>query len=155
MKQNGKNPTLFLSVGLAALFLLGFLLLVAFGARSYRDAVDSQYANMDARALGAYLAASVKANDSRNALRAEESAYGQVLVVKDESSGWALRYYRYEGQLVEDFALDEAPLEPEEAQKIGSTERFSIEFGDGGLVTVTTDAGRTLLCLRSGEEAAP
>ncbi len=155
MKQNGKNPTLFLSVGLAALFLLGFLLLVAFGARSYRDAVDSQYANMDARALGAYLAASVKANDSRNALRAEDSAYGQVLVVKDESSGWALRYYRYEGQLVEDFALDEAPLDPEEAQKIGSTSRFSVEFGDGGLVTVTTDAGRTLLCLRSGEEAAP
>ena len=155
MKQNGKNPTLFLSVGLAALFLLGFLLLVAFGARSYRDAVDSQYANMDARALGAYLAASVKANDSRNALRAEDSAYGQVLVVKDESSGWALRYYRYEGQLVEDLALDEAPLDPVEAQKIGSTSRFSVEFGDGGLVTVTTDAGRTLLRLRSEEEAAP
>ena len=56
-----RNPVLLLSVGLAALFLLGFLLLVAFGARSYRDVVDSQYGNMDARALGAYPAASVKA----------------------------------------------------------------------------------------------
>ncbi len=155
MKQNGKNPILLLSVGLAALFLLGFLLLVAFGARSYRDIVDSQYANMDARSLGAYLAASVKANDSRGALRTEDSAYGEVFVVTDADSGYALRYYRFDGQLVEDFARDGAPLAPEEAQRIGPTERFSVEFGDGGLVIVSTDAGRTLLRLRSAEEAAP
>ncbi len=155
MKHNGKNPTLLLSVGLAALFLLGFLLLVAFGARSYRDMVDSQYGSMDARALGAYLAASVKANDSRGALRTEDSAYGQVLVVTDEASGWALRYYRFDGQLVEDFARDGAPLAPEEAQRIAPTERFSVELGENDLVSVLTDAGRTLLRLRSAEEAAP
>ena len=155
MKQHGKNPILLLSVGLAALFLLGFLLLVAFGAKSYRDVVDSQYGNMDARALGAYLAASVKANDSRGALRVEETAYGQVLVVTDRESGWALRYYRFDGQLVEDFARAVAPLAPEEAQPLGPTERFSVDCGGEGLVTVITDAGRTLLCLRSAEEAAP
>ncbi|MBQ3481465.1 MAG: DUF4860 domain-containing protein [Oscillospiraceae bacterium] len=154
MKQNEKNPILLLSVGIAALFLLGFLLLVAFGARTYRDMVDSQYGNMDERALSAYIAASVKANDSRGALRVEDSDCGQVLVVADAGSGWALRYYRYEGQLVEDYARDGTPLAPEEAQRIGPTELFSVERGDNGLVTVITDAGRILLHTRSTEGAA-
>ena len=83
MKQSQKNPILLLSVGIAALFLLGFLLLVTFGARSYREVVESQYGNMDERALSAYITTSVKANDSRGALRAEDSEYGQVLVVTD------------------------------------------------------------------------
>ena len=150
-----RNPILLLSVGLAALFLLGFLLLVAFGARSYRDVVDSQYGSMDERALTTYLAASVKANDSRGALRVEEADVGQVLVVNDVETGWALRYYLYEGQLAEDFARDGTPLKPERATLIGPTTQFSVREGENGLLTVTTDAGRTLVRLRSGEEAAP
>ena len=155
MKQSGNDPILFLSIGLAALFLLGFLLLVAFGARSHRDVVDSHYGNMDARALGAYIAASLKANDSRGALRVDDSDFGRVLVVTDGESGWALRYYRYDGQLVEDFARVGAPLAPEEAQPIAPTGIFFAERGESGLVTVTTDAGRTLLHTRSAEEAGP
>ena len=152
MKQNGKNPILPLSLGVAALFLLGFLLLVAFGARSYRDVVDNQYAGMDARALSAYIAASVKANDSRGSLRTEDSEYGQVLVVTDAESGYALRYYRYDGQLMEDFGPAGSPLAPEDAQPIGPTSVFSVERGENGLVTLITDAGRTLLYVRSAEE---
>ncbi len=154
MKHGGKNPILLLSVGLAALFLLGFLLLVNFGARSYSNVVDSQYDNMDNRALGAYLAASVKANDSAGALRVDDSEYGNVLVVTDAESGYALRYYLYNGQLAEDFARIGSPLDPENAQMIGPTGTISVEFEEG-LLTVTTDAGRTLLYLRSGEEYAP
>ncbi|MBR0209026.1 MAG: DUF4860 domain-containing protein [Oscillospiraceae bacterium] len=153
--QNGKNPILLLSIGLAALFLLGFLLLVTFGARSYRDVVDSQYGNMDARGLNAYIAASVKANDSRGAVSTEDSAFGQVLVVADGESGYTLRFYLYDGQLVEDFARADAALMPEDAQPVGPTGCFSVERSENGLFTVITDAGRTLLCLRSAEEAAP
>ena len=41
--------------------------------------------------------------------------------------------------------------------EIGSDdqERFSVECGDNGLVTVVTDAGRTLLHSRSAEGAGP
>ena len=155
MKQSGKNPVLLLSVGIMALFLAGFLLLVVFGAGSYRDVVDSQYDNMDERGLTAYIAASVKANDSRGAVSVESSEYGQVLVVSDGETGYALRYYRFGGQLVEDFAKDGSPLSPDGAQIIAPTEVFSVERGENGLMTLTTDAGRTLLCLRSGEEEAP
>ena len=154
LKHGGKIPILLLSVGLASLCLLVFLLLVTFGARSYRNVVDSQYDNMDGRALGAYLAASIKANDSAGALRVDHSEYGNVLVVTDAESGYALRYYLYNGQLAEDLARIGSPLDPEDAQMIGPTGTFSVEYVEG-LLTVTTDAGRTLLYSRSGEEAAP
>lgn len=155
MKHGGKNPILLLSIGVAALFLLGFLLLVTFGARTYRDVVESQYANMDDRALEAYLAASVKANDSRGSVSAEQSEYGDVLVVTDSETSYALRYYCYEGQLVEDLARAGSPLDPGDAQAIGPTAVFTVEQGEDGMLTLTTDAGRTLLHLRSGEEASP
>ncbi|MDO4990549.1 MAG: DUF4860 domain-containing protein [Eubacteriales bacterium] len=155
MKQSRKDPSLLLSVGVLSLFLVGFLLLVIFGARSYRDVVDGQYDNMDGRALSAYLAASVKANDSLGAATVEDSEYGPVLVIADAATGYALRYYRYDGQLVEDLARSGAPLAPKEAQPIAPTGVFSAEFPQPGLLCVTTDAGRTLVCLRSGEEAAP
>lgn len=155
MKHSGKNPILAFAVGVVALFLSGFLLLVVFGAGSYRDLVDSQYGNMDERGLTAYLAASVKANDARGAVGVEDSLYGPVLVVTDQSSGYALRYYRYESALVEDFAQAGSPLAPEQAQRIAPTERFELEQPAEGLIAVYTDAGRTLLSIRSGEGAAP
>ena len=155
MKQHERNPILLLSVGIVTLFLTGFLLLVVFGAKSYRDVVDSQYDCMDARGLSAYIAASVKANDRRGAVSVESSDYGPVLVVNDSESGYALRYYRYDGQLVEDFARAGTPLAPEGAQRIAPTEVFSVERRADGLFAVLTAAGQTLLYVRSGEEAAP
>ncbi|MBQ6465832.1 MAG: DUF4860 domain-containing protein [Oscillospiraceae bacterium] len=155
MKQKRTNPILPFALGVMALFLAGFLLLVVFGARSYRDVVDSQYDNMDDRGLTAYLAASVKANDSRGAVSVRDSEYGTVLVVTDRESGYALRFYRYEGQLVEDFARAEQPLAPEEAQAIAPTESFRASLSPEGFLELSTDAGRTLLSLRSGEEGEP
>ncbi len=155
MKRSERNPILPLSVGLAALFLLGFLLLVVFGARSYRDVVDSQYRNMDTRALTAYLAASLRANDSFGAVTVREAEVGTVLVIADPETGYAIRFYRWNGQLVEDFAREDAALMPEEAQIIAPTERFEVAQSPEGLLMVETDAGRTLLDLRTGEGGEP
>ena len=59
------------------------------------------------------------------------------------------------GLLLEDYAAVGAPLLPEDAQRIGETERFDIEELGGGLLRVTTDAGRVLLYSRSeGGDAA-
>lgn len=155
MKHRNRNSILLLSVGVVILFLTGFLLLVVLGAGSYRGVVDSQYANMDARGLSAYIAASIKATDSRGAIGVTDSAYGQVLTVTDAETGYALRYYLYDGQLVEDFAHADAPLAPEEAQRIAPTEIFSAEYGANGILTVVTDAGCTYLRIHSAEEATP
>ncbi len=153
MKQKRSNPVLALSIGVVALFLTGFLLLVVFGAHTYRSAVESQYANMDARNLTAYLASAVKANDSRGAVSVRDSEYGALLAVADTESGYELRYYRYEDSLVEELAPVGAALTPDAAQPIGPTEVFAVERRGESLLTITTDAGRTVLTLRCGEEA--
>ena len=59
MKREGTSPLGLYTIGIAALFLAGFFLLVVFGAQSYRDTVGGQNRNGEARAELAYLAAAV------------------------------------------------------------------------------------------------
>ena len=154
MKRNDSSGLGLFTVAIAALFLAGFLLLVVLGARSYRNTVALQDGNMHTRALLSYLATCVRANDTAGSLETRESENGPVLVVADGSSGYALRLYRWEGNLVEDYARKDAELLPEDAQVIGPTETFEISELENGLLSVTTDAGRVLLHTRCGEGGA-
>ena len=112
------RSTSYFTIGTVALFLVGFLLLVIFGARIYRETV---------------------ADD--------------MLVIRDGDSGYAFRLYLQEGQLVEDYAAIDAPLDPTAGQIIGTTNTFAIEK-DGARLTIETDAGRAFVYLR-GEGEAP
>jgi len=150
VKTRSGSPLGLYTIGIAALFLAGFFLLVVFGARSYRDTVSGQNANMDSRALLSYLAAAVKANDTAGAVSVEEGEEGSVLVLTDAASGYALRIYRYGGVLVEDYAAASSPLSPEDAQVIGPTEMFRVERLAEDLLSAVTDQGEVLLRLRSG-----
>ena len=149
-KKRTASGTGFAAIGTAALFLAGFLLLVVFGARSFRDAARTQSLNGADRAVLSYLATSVKGNDTAGAVRVLETEEGQVLSLSDGDSGYALRIYRRGNDLVEDFAREGAELDPERAEIIGQTETFEISCGDG-LLEIVTDAGRVLLHVRSGE----
>ena len=137
----------YFTVGTVALFLVGFLLLVIFGARIYRDTVAGQYGNMDTRALLSYLVTTVRGNDSRGAVTVSQTADGPLLVVRDGDSGYAFRIYQHDGQLVEDFAETDAPLDPAAGQVIGATEIFTVEK-DGAKLSIATDAGRVFVYLR-------
>ena len=154
MRQTDKSPLGFYTIGIAALFLAGFFLLVVFGAKSYRDTADGQSHNMQSRALLSYLATSVKTNDNRGAVSVEDTAEGTVLVISDGDTGFALRIYCHEGFLVEDYAAQSSPLRPKNGQKIGQTAQFSVETLPGGVLRMTTAAGQVLLHLRS-EEGGP
>ena len=145
-----KNTPLGLyTIGIAALFLAGFLLLVILGARSYRDTVAVQRGNMETRALLSYLATTVKANDTAAAVSVERGESGDALILTDGERGYALRIYRYDGDLVEEYAAAGTPLSPEDAQVIAPTEVFRAEQTEDGLLRLTTDAGQVLLRLRS------
>lgn len=151
MKYENRSPVGLYTVCIAALFLAGFLLLVVFGAQSFRNAVAGQNENMETRAILSYLATSVKVNDSASAISVQETEYGPALIVADGSTGYALRMYCYDGYLMEDFARREAALAPEEAEVIGRTTTFTIEELEEGVLAVYTDEGRVLLRVRSGE----
>ena len=92
MKRDGHAGLGLYTIGIAALFLAGFLLLVVFGAQSYRNTVDGQNRNMHSRALLSYLSTTVKAYDAGGALRIDEDKeVGKVLVLSEGGSGYALR----------------------------------------------------------------
>ncbi len=149
MKRENSSPLGLYTVGIAALFLAGFFLLVVFGAQSYRSTVSGQNRNMHSRALLSYLSTTVKASDSAGAVSVlDHPEYGQVLCLEDGDSGYALRIYRHDGMLLEDYAEDIAELRPEDAQRIGETATFAVSR-DGGLLKLETDAGTVRLHLRS------
>ncbi len=150
-KNRGASPGLWM-IGVAALFLAGFFLLVVFGAQSYRRAVGLQEENANARILESYLATAVKGSDRAGSVRVvREGDFAPVLVIADADSGYALQIYRAGGELLEDYAPLEAEPSPDRSQKIADTESFEIlERGD--LLELRTDAGRVLVRLRSGEE---
>ncbi|MBR0162060.1 MAG: DUF4860 domain-containing protein [Oscillospiraceae bacterium] len=154
MREEKRSALGLYTVGIAALFLAGFLLLVVFGAKSYRKTVSGQSGNMQSRALLSYLSTTVKACDERGAvLLREDAAAGPVLVLKDGNSGYALRIYCMNGQLLEDYAEEAEALRPEHAQVIGETDIFEPVLPGDGTLSVRTDSGSVFLCLR-GEEGA-
>lgn len=153
MKSRGQSPLGFYMIGIAGLFLAGFFLLVLFGAQNYRNTVTGQNDNMKNRALLSYIATVVKAYDSREALKINDSEYGQVLVISD-GSRFAMRIYKYQDTLMEDYAVADSPLAPENAQQIGETKRFELNKLSSDVLSVSTDAGKVLLHLRCEEDDA-
>lgn len=147
MKQQSFR-TGFYTIGIAALFLVGFLLLVLFGARSYQNTVEMQTRNNDTRALLSYVSARVRAGDSAGAIRIANSTYGDLLTIAD-TDGYETRIYLYDGALVEEYAAADAPLAPETAQAIGSAHHFSVRTAENQRLFVTTDAGTVCMHLRS------
>ncbi len=150
MKKTGRSPMGLFMIGIMALFLAGFLMLVLFGAGSYRNTVAGQQDNMQARALLAYLSASVKGGDSENAVSVRVGQTGPALLVADGDTGYGLHIYQAGGKLVEEYKAMDAPEDPNEAHEIAETQIFDVTL-ENGLLTVQTDAGRVLVHLRSGE----
>lgn len=150
MKREHSSLLGLYTLGIAALFLAGFLLLVVFGARTYRDAAAAQADNNRARALLSYLSICVKGSDSDGCVYVEQGEDGPILVIGD-GSGYALHIYRHDGNLVENYSAESEPPRPDWADVIGPTEVFTVEQPAADLLRITTDAGDVLLCLRSGE----
>ena len=150
MKRNSEGPLGLYTIGIAALFLAGFLMLVILGARTYRDVAVNQTKNNDTRALLSYLSTCVKSSDTQGGISVEESAYGSVLTIAD-ASGYALQIYQNGEELLEEYHVLGAELRPESADVLGTTATFTVEMQGAELLKITTDAGSVLLRLRSEE----
>ena len=152
MKENKDSPLGIYTMGICALFLAGFLLLVILGAQTYRRTAEGQETNNHTRAQLSWLSAVIRANDREGAVYLSEQKSpedGTVLVVED-GSGYASRIYRYDGFLVEDYGAVEGELQPESALKIGPSALFEVELRpEENALTVTSDEGSIYLTLRS------
>ncbi len=130
--------------------MAGFLLLVVFGARSYRNTVESRTENMEMRALSSYFWTILKANDQRDAVEITDSEYGYLLSIHDRENDSVIRIYGYDGCLMEEYSSPDLELTPEDSEEIGKTQVFSAEFAAEDLLRITTDEGTVLVTLRAG-----
>ena len=138
------------TMGIAALFLAGFLLLVVFGAETYREVETSQTGNNTSRALLSYLSTSLRGSDAAGNISIDlERSSGPILVIGD-GSGYALHIYQRDGQLLEEYSAETAKLDRARANVLGETEVFTVERPLENALRITTDAGSVLLVLRSG-----
>lgn len=149
MKRSEGSSLGYYTICIAMLFLAGFLLLVVFGAQSYRNTVAEQNSNMSSRALLSYITTCARANDSENAVSIRSFDGNQMLVIADGTTGYATFIYPYDGRLMEQYAALDADPVPEDSQALGETELFEISELRTGVYSVTTDAGRALLHMRS------
>lgn len=149
MNTKGRNPMAFYIIAVVALFLAGFFLLVVFGAKSYSNAAAMQSDHMEMRALSAYIATSIKESDSEGAVQIMKGPEGPALVIADGDTGYAKRIFLSGGELMEDYALIEDEINPEESNPIAETKVFEIDRSADNLLLVTTDEGVTRITLRS------
>lgn len=141
------SPLGYYTIGIAALFLLGFLLLIVFGAGVYKDTVEKQDGNNQTRALRSYLVTCSQAASPEDVEVKDEGEgpEGQVLVIRDGGSGYGLHIFLHEGQLKEYYGRLDTVLDPDEAKPIAETSGFDVEKLTEEAYAVTTDAGRAIL----------
>ena len=151
MKRN-HAPVMFSTLAVEGLFLLGFLFLTMFGAGIYRGTAGTQEDNGRNRLLLSYFSTCAKNSDTDGAVTLYEDAAGQVLSFADAGRGYAVRVYRQEGKLLEDYAPEGSPLAPGGATVIGETEIFQVDRIGKRTFRVTTDAGSVDFTLRAGAE---
>ena len=149
MNTKGRNPMAFYTIAIVALFLAGFFLLVVFGAKSYSNTAAMQSEHMEMRALSAYIATSVKDSDAEGAVTIADGPEGPALVIADGDTGYAKRIFLSGGELMEDYALMEDEIDPEEANPIAETKVFEVSQPAANLLLVNTDEGTTRITLRS------
>lgn len=76
---------------------------------------------------------------------------GSALVLRETlpSGVYETRLYRYDGTIMEEYALADAPYDPEKATPIVDSSVFDFTY-ENGLLTIVTDAGEASVALRSG-----
>ena len=156
MKVSRSSPLGLYVIGIAALFLAGFLMLVVFGAQTYQNTVAVQNGNNQTRSTLSYISAVVRASDAAGSVKVaevvlEDGGTTKVLSLADGDTGYALRVYLHEGMLMEEYARAEAELVPAASNEIGATDIFDVEK-DGSILRVQTGDGKVLLHLRAEQE---
>ena len=71
------------------------------------------------------------------------------LRISDGDTGYSLRIYLRDGELVEEYTSDAAARDADNAQVIGCTDIFEIALQGEDVLVVSTDAGEVLIHLRS------
>ena len=139
-RREGKSISEILSALTIAVLFMVILLLVVFTARSYERGADSQYENDMQRVVCAYIATAVK-DHTDGAVTPTEFDGNPGLLIEDGTTGFAHKIYLQDGALLEEYALTDAPVDPQTASRIGETSLLEIRYISEDLLQIRTDRG--------------
>ena len=144
------------SILLFTVFVVVDLLALAAGTSSYGSLTKMQATN-DARitSLGPVIS-SVRANDAEGGVRKSfDAPEGEALVLtqSDDQGSYETRIYLYQGKIMQEFALANAPYTPSKATELASSSTFEFSYNDD-VLTIRTDAGEGKVALRNQQGGA-
>lgn len=153
--ENGQSFGRLFTALLFALFVAVLLIAIMAGTGLYRALVDVRELADSSRLATGLIANSVRASDATNAVGTGEGPEGSSLVLTErfESGTFETRIYAYQGAIVEEYALSDAPYTPEKATPLVNSNTFAFSF-ENGLLTVDTDDGTVQIALRSAKGGA-
>lgn len=143
------------ALALFTLFAVALLLALVAGVRVYAALVSAEDAVEDDRFATGLLVNSVRGADAIDAVGAAAGPQGEALVLTERARGGAFqtRIYMYDGMLMQEYAVQDAPFNPQSATPVLATDSFWFAFDDG-LLTIGTDQGTTCVALRSARTEA-
>ncbi len=144
------------SILLFTVFVVVDLLALAAGTSSYGSLTKMQATN-DARitSLGPVIS-SVRANDAKGGVRRSSDApEGEALVLtqSDDQGTYETRIYLYQGKIMQEFSLENAPYTPSKATELAPSSTFEFSYDDD-VLTIRTDAGEGKVALRNQQGGA-
>lgn len=132
---------------IAFLFSITTLLLVLMGVEAYRNVSRSLDANNQIRASLSYVANKIRSAERADDISLQLLDGHSVLVIRSAQDQALLKTYLYDrdGYLMEIFADEADPFEPERGEKITAVSAFSVEEKDGLFqISATTPDNRQI-----------
>ena len=135
---------------LMVVFFLVMMTCLTAGISIYRSVTNMQNQANALHMRSGLLVNVVRMNDSADAVAKGTGPEGDALVFVErlESGTYETRIYRYQGAIVQEYAIAGRPYNPENAVKVIDSDSFEFLYANG-LVVVASDEGACDVALRS------
>ena len=138
------------TVALMAVFFVALMAGLAAGVSIYQSVAHAHASANEMRLESGLIANSVHAADAADAVEVGEGPEGKALVLVErlETGEYETRIYQYQGNIVQEYAIEGRDYAPDRAQVLAHSATFGFTYADS-LLTVTTDQGSFDVALRS------
>ena len=143
------------TLALMAVFFLVMMGSLTAGATIYRNVASVRNQTDDLHLQSGLMVNIVRMNDMADAVTTAPGPEGEALVLVEEleSGTYETRVYHYQGAIVQEYAIQGRPFNPDNAVKIVDSATFAFQFEDG-LLSIQTDDGTFHAALRSQQGGA-
>ncbi len=138
------------TIVLFVVFIAALLIALVVGTHVYSSLAEVRVATGDSRMSSSFLVNSIKSHDAIDEIALGQGPEGVSLVLIEalESGRYETRIYLYQGTIVEEYSLDQAPYDPSRATPLVTSEMFDVSY-QNGLLTVYTQDGSAEVALHS------